>query len=1211
MKNRISRWLFLLIFVCLSSAGLQAQSVIIDGLSPIGEYQGDWLYVVEDPSITVKMSNSYYFNYIKVDKTSLSVSNYSSQKGYSLDVSIYLDGKIHKLQLIGNSYSAVCYFGNYEAVHGSNIDGILYSVDGKAASVVGAFYEIETADIPSITTINEVEYPVTSISSKSFYGCENLREVTIPESITSIGENAFVGCNNLKSLTFNATKCSSCGSSSNPSFPSSISTLVIGDGVTAIPGYFLYGGSSLESVTIPNSVTTIGDYAFLNSKELKSVTLGSGLRYIGPNAFSYKYDSGSDYYKIKIAKAFWLGNTPPTNSDAIQASINYVANDQYSFFKKVKYQFLSSKFLVDGTYYIPVSPSERTCDVVDCEYSLQNGDIVIGDKVINRGVELTVLNINDYAFYKNQTIKSLKNSNKGSLGNYAFRDCGTLESVQAMNIGSIGQYAFFGCLSLNNVRLGNDISSIGDDAFDNCSSLPTITLPDNVSSIGNYAFYGCSKLATVNIGTGITTISQYAFGNCSALNNLSIPNNVKTIGDNVFSGCTSLANVRFEDAEIQDEIQETSPTTFEDWISTNRSNSSTSDKTFSFSVVSGTVLSFDYTVSSESGYDYLIVKINGTEVLKDSGNKTSSYTKTFNASENVTLYLSYSKDSYYSSGQDLAKVYNIKLSNNGPEVDFLQLGSNKYYYSDNNKPLFADCPLDEVYLGRKLSYNTSSSYGYSPFYRNTSLRSVEITDAETEVYDNEFYGCTNLQTLKIGNGVKSIGKWAFSGCSSLDYFSAGYQVETIGQEAFSDCTGLKNYYSFSIIPPVCGTQALDDINKWDCTLHVPAESSDEYMAADQWKDFFFISETDAVLAESLRFNVETLEGLTGETFQLVAEFTPANVTRKTLAWESSNPAVASVDSEGLVSFLSEGEAVISAMTLDGSGVEASIDVIVRVKEPELGDSNANGSVNIADVVNIANYAIGNEVEHFNQAASDVNKDGKITMADATGTVRIILEQDVVAQSAAARVKGLAVGDVLIVEDFEAEVGGVVSLGVSLDDSMDYVALQADVVVPEGMTLMDVKLGERAEGTHSLTVRRIDSRTMRIALFDLENRAFADRDDALLVLEVRVDAQPMGAVRLMNAIAADNQANEYALTSRGGQSADMSGIEAAEGGKVRIETSTGVISVYNAEGMEVSIYAVDGTMITRFTSASDKETRRVCGGVYVVAVGTEVEKVVVK
>ncbi len=84
-----------------------------------------------------------------------------------------------------------------------------------------------------------------------------------------------------------------------------------------------------------------------------------------------------------------------------------------------------------------------------------------------------------------------------------------------------------------------------------------------------------------------------------------------------------------------------------------------------------------------------------------------------------------------------------------------------------------------------------------------------------------------------------------------------------------------------------------------------------------------------------------------------------------------------------------------------------------------------------------------------------------------------------------------------------------------------------------------------------------------------------------------------------------------MTSRGGQSADMSGIEAAEGGKVRIETSTGVISVYNAEGMEVSIYAVDGTMITRFTSASDKETRRVCGGVYVVAVGTEVEKVVVK
>ncbi|MCM1337994.1 MAG: leucine-rich repeat domain-containing protein [Candidatus Amulumruptor caecigallinarius] len=169
----------------------------------------------------------------------------------------------------------------------------------------------------------------------------------------------------------------------------------------------------------------------------------------------------------------------------------------------------------------------------------------------------------------------------------------------------------------------------------------------------------------------------------------------------------------------------------------------------------------------------------------------------------------------------------------------LTLGSN------GSSSLFSDCPLDEVYIGRKLSYNTGSSYGYSPFYRNTSLRAVEIADAETQIYDNEFYGCSNLQSLKIGDGVTTIGKYAFSGCSALEEFSAGAAVKSIGEDAFSDCTAMKNYYSYSEVPPTCGSQALDDINKWECVLHVPTESMDAYKAAPQWKEFFFIEDAGA------------------------------------------------------------------------------------------------------------------------------------------------------------------------------------------------------------------------------------------------------------------------------------------------------------------------------------------------------------------------------
>lgn len=164
----------------------------------------------------------------------------------------------------------------------------------------------------------------------------------------------------------------------------------------------------------------------------------------------------------------------------------------------------------------------------------------------------------------------------------------------------------------------------------------------------------------------------------------------------------------------------------------------------------------------------------------------------------------------------------------------LKLGSN------GSEPLFADCPLDTVYIGGNISYPTSSSDGYSPFYRNTSLQTVRITDKETEISGNEFYGCTGLKNVTLGNGIEHIGEYAFSGCSSLDNFTFGTHVQDIGEEAFSDCTAMTRLVSNTVVPPVCGAQALDDINKWTCQLFVPEGSVASYQQADQWKDFFFM-----------------------------------------------------------------------------------------------------------------------------------------------------------------------------------------------------------------------------------------------------------------------------------------------------------------------------------------------------------------------------------
>ena len=141
----------------------------------------------------------------------------------------------------------------------------------------------------------------------------------------------------------------------------------------------------------------------------------------------------------------------------------------------------------------------------------------------------------------------------------------------------------------------------------------------------------------------------------------------------------------------------------------------------------------------------------------------------------------------------------------------LTLGSN------GSSSLFSSCPLDSVYIGGNISYNTGSSYGYSPFYRNTSLRTVVITDKETEISANEFYGCSSLKSLSFGS-----------------------QLQTIGENAFFG-TSITEITSLAATPPSCDTNALDAISKWDCTVHVPENSLAAYKAADQWKEFAFIN----------------------------------------------------------------------------------------------------------------------------------------------------------------------------------------------------------------------------------------------------------------------------------------------------------------------------------------------------------------------------------
>ena len=659
--------------------------------------------------------------------------------------------------------------------HNFKVDGIFYNILNSTDLTVEVTYEGYSSNsykeeysgvviIPSSVTYNSRTYSVTSIGNYAFEDCSSLTSVTIPNSVTSIGYEAFwyTGIYNdtsnwenhvlyIDNCLIRAEKTISGAciikestrliASNAFEHCDSLSSVTIPNSVTSIGSFAFRGCSSLTSVTIPNSVTSIEYHTFYECSNLQSLTIGAGVLYIGSQ-------------ESTPVKVIWLPNTPPSGYKNLAGKINYIPNNQYSFTNAYIYPFLSSMFETDGAKYIPISPSERTCDVIDCIYDSTNLQIAINSTVIFQGVEMKTKNIMPYAFYKNDFIREVSLGNSGNIENSAFGNCSNLQTATISNTGTIGSYAFYGCSSLTTARLGNSIKALGDNAFYGCSSLQAITIPNSVGSVGEECFRNCSNMISAVIGDGLATIKDYTFQNCRALESLRIGNRVTTIETRAFENCSSLAKIT-----IPQSITGITNNVFKGCTSL------------------------------------------ADVIIEDRSTK-------------------------------------------------LELGSN------GSSPLFADCPLDSVYIGGKIIYNTSENSGYSPFYRNTSLRTITITDQEEQIYENEFYGCTNLKKVIVGHGIKNIGDRAFSGCSSLDKFSFGSNVESIGAEAFSDCVNMTQIISSASIPPVCGTQALDDINKWSCVLKVPQNYKAAYQAAEQWKEFFFIEDVVEVKKFAIIYMVD-------------------------------------------------------------------------------------------------------------------------------------------------------------------------------------------------------------------------------------------------------------------------------------------------------------------------------------------------------------------
>ena len=252
------------------------------------------------------------------------------------------------------------------------------------------------------------------------------------------------------------------------------------------------------------------------------------------------------------------------------------------------------------------------------------------------------------------------------------------------------------------------------------------------------AFNKCIALTDITIPNSVTSIGDAAFNGCTGLTNVTIGNSVTSIGTKVFYGCSSLTNVTIP-------------------------NSVTSIGQSAFNCCTGLA---SVTIPSS------VTSIRQSAFGGCTGLASVTIPSSVINIENKAF--------------DGCTSLNELRIEDGETI--LSLG-----YS-GNKSLFNDCPLESVYLGRNLSYETDYDFGYSPFYQKTTLKSVIISDSVTEIGENAFSGCSDLANVTIANGVASIGQYAFESCSGLTNITIPGSITSIGEYAFVDCSSIENVY---------------------------------------------------------------------------------------------------------------------------------------------------------------------------------------------------------------------------------------------------------------------------------------------------------------------------------------------------------------------------------------------------------------------------------
>ena len=415
---------------------------------------------VRDNTFGENESGVDYYEYRPIESNAQLYIPYSSKDAYNSKDHWKKFSKYQRWEFYSYPYYYIVTGTNTAQIThaGTHVDAPVYTYGGLGSTI----------SLPTSTTFNNKTYTVNGIYG-AFYGCTNLKKVTIPDTYTYIGLSSFEGCTGLTQIN-------------------------IPEGVSYI-GYNAFKNSGLTNVVIPSTVTEVGLGAFATTTGTSPIQTVTCLATTPP----YVYQEVNKTGQLNSWSGYNVFNNETYTSAPLYVPRGcksaYQAAYDWSNFSTV-YE-IAYDFEVDGIYYRITS--QNTVEVISrTDYNGNDndsyeGEVVIPERVTHNGVTYTVT----------------------AIGNNAFRMCKGLTSISMPNtIRTIGSYAFHYCEGLTEVVIPNSVTTIKNNAFWLCLNLREAVIPNSVTTVGSMAFRNCTEMTRVVIGKNVTSIGSTSFVYC-------------------------------------------------------------------------------------------------------------------------------------------------------------------------------------------------------------------------------------------------------------------------------------------------------------------------------------------------------------------------------------------------------------------------------------------------------------------------------------------------------------------------------------------------------------------------------------------------------------------------------------------------------------------------------------------------------------------------